>query len=274
MAKWTFLNNVIYKRTVKSWLVILFVWPAIPFFVVTLGFVVFSYFPWPLTFDVEAPVVSEQKDELIILIHGKDDSPDTWPTAFAKALETSVLTDKQQVATIDWYDYSTNLFRVANNARRIGHQLGEDLAEYSQLKKVHLIAHSAGAFMAYGYCETLKQLNPDVFVQTTYLDPLGPYSGFQWHYGTQHFGSCADVSDAYIDIHDNVPGSNVPVEHTHTFDVSALRLADKKYQGTAHMWPIHYYRTAVLSGQLPFWEPGEEVLGRYPRRKHTIFEGQ
>ncbi|MDC8829449.1 esterase/lipase family protein [Alteromonas gilva] len=274
MAQWKFLNNVVCKRTVQSWLIILFVWPAIPFVVVTLGLLAFSYFPWPLTFDIDAPVVAGNKEELIILIHGKDDSPDTWPTAFAKELEKSVLTDTQQVVTVDWYEYSTNLFRSANNARRIGHQLAEVLLENKQLKKVHVIAHSAGSFMAYGYCEMLKEINPEVLVHTTYLDPLGPYSGFQWHYGTQNFGSCADISDAYIDINDNVPGSNVPVEHTHTFDVSALRGLDKTYQGTAHMWPVQYYRSAVISGQLPFWEPGEEVLERYPRRQQTVFEGQ
>ena len=124
--------------------------------------------------------------------------------------------------------------------------------------------------MAYGYCETLKDNNPDLFVQTTYLDPLGPYSGFQWDYGTENFGSCADVSDAYIDISDNVPGSNVPVEHTHTFDVSALRTLDENYQGTAHMWPIQYYRNAVMSGQLPYWAPGEDVIKQYPSKHSTI----
>lgn len=272
MAKWKFLNNVIYKRTVQSWLIILFVWPAIPFVVVTLGFFLFSYLPWPFTFDIDAPLVDENKDELIILIHGKDDHPDSWPSAFAKELEASVLTDKQQVVAVDWYKYSTNLFRSANNALRIGHQLGEVLAENKQLEKVHLIAHSAGAFLAYGYCETLKQYSPGLIVQTTYLDPLGPYSGFQWHYGTQNFGSCADISDAYIDIKDNVPGSNVPVEHSHTFDVTALRALDKTYQGTAHMWPVQYYRNAVISRQLPFWEPDKDVLERYPRHQETIYE--
>lgn len=274
MARYAFLDKVIFKRTIKFWLIVLFVWPALPFILVTLGFFIFSYFPWPVTFDIKTPVVSENKNELIVLIHGKDDTTDTWANEFARALEKTVLTDTQQVTTVDWHEYSTNLFRVANNAHRIGLQQGEALAEHSQLKKVHLIAHSAGAFMAYGYCEALKQIRPDLYIHATYLDPLGPYSGFQWHYGTQHFGSCADVSDAYIDVHDNVPGSNVPVENTHTFDVSALRLVDKQYKGTAHTWPIHYYQTAVLTGQLPFWKPTEEVLSRYPRRKQTTFEEQ
>lgn len=270
MAKRKCLNKVIYKRTVRSWLVILFVLPGIPFVVVTLGLMIFTYFPWPPTFDVEQPAVSSRTEELIILIHGKDDNPNTWPNAFAEDLAQKVLTDTQQVVTVNWYVYSTNLFRSANNARRIGHQLGESLADNKQLKKVHLIAHSAGSFMAYGFCETLKEISPDLFVQTTYLDPLGPYSGFQWDYGTEHFGSCADVSDAYIDISDNVPGSNVPVKNTHTFDVSALRILDKAYQGTAHMWPIQYYRNAVISGQLPFWGPGEDVIKQFPTKHQTI----
>ncbi|MEM0911693.1 MAG: hypothetical protein AAGJ37_11995 [Pseudomonadota bacterium] len=266
----SFFKKKVYGRTVKFWFIVLFILPGIPPLVATVGLVIFSYFPWPISFDVNTPQLRQHQDELILLVHGKDDSPATWSDSFALELQQQVLDHNQQVATVDWQKYSTNIFRCSNNGRRIGRQLGKALAMNKDLKRVHLVGHSAGSFVVYGLCESLRHENPDVLVHTTYLDPLGVYSGMNWHFGTRNFGRCADISDAYIDINDNVPGSNVPVENAHTFDVSALRINDDEYTGSAHMWPIEYYRRAVLSEQLPFWAPSKDVLRRYPPQQHTV----
>ena len=266
-----FFKRVVYGQTIKFWFIVLFILPGIPFVVVTIGLITFSYFPWPFTFDIEAPHVAENKEELILLIHGKDDNPSTWSDTFANQLQQSVLSDEQQVDTIDWHEYSTNIFRCSNNGRRLGRQIGKQLSEQKRIKKVHLIGHSAGSFVVYGICESLKEKAPDVFLHTTYLDPLGVYSGLDWHFGTRNFGICADISDAYIDVNDRVPGSNVPVENAHTFDVSALRLIDEKYTGSAHNWPIEFYQRSVLDKKLPYWEPNNDTLRLYPPAKSTVY---
>ena len=270
MANSSFLQKKVYNRTVKFWLFMLLVLPAVPPIGATVGLLIFSYFPWPVTFDVEAPQVARNKDELIVLVHGKGDTAKTWSLQFADELEQHVLDETQQVMSVDWSGYSDNLFRCSNNGRRLGLQLGEELAANTSLKKVHLIGHSAGAFVVYGMCESLKHYNPSLLVHTTYLDPLGVYSGFDWNYGPRNFGSCADISDAYIDVDDQVPGSNVPLQNAHTFDVTALKTAgDDAYKGSPHMWPVAYYRQAVVSNALPYWSPDDDTLRRYPRGEHT-----
>ncbi|GGW73727.1 alpha/beta fold hydrolase [Alteromonas halophila] len=253
----------------------LFVLPAVPPLGATFGLLAFSYFPWPITFDVEMPEIADSNSELIVLVHGKGDTASTWSLDFAKSLGNNVLGDTQQVFAMDWSDYSDNLFRCSNNGRRVGLQIGEALAASPSLKNVHLIGHSAGAFVVYGLCESLKQHNPSITVHATYLDPLGIYSGFDWNFGPRNFGSCADISDAYIDADDGVPGSNVPLAHAHTFNVTALKnTGNNAYQGNAHMWPVDYYRNAVMHDALPYWSPDEEVLRRFPRGEHTVLTEQ
>lgn len=264
------LHRKVYNRTIKFWLFVLLILPGIPPLGVTVGLLIFSYFPWPISFDVEVPDVASSKDELIVLVHGKGDSAETWSLPFAKDLEQRVISEHQQIYSVDWSDYSQNLFRCSNNGRRIGLQIGEVIAANQTLKKVHLIGHSAGAFVVYGMCESLKKHNPSLVVHSTYLDPLGIYSGVDWNYGPRNFGSCADISDAYIDIDDNVPGSNTPLEHAHTFDVTELKMSeDALYQGNAHRWPVEYYRSAAVHGNLPFWSADNDVMRQFPRGQVT-----
>ncbi len=271
MFRSTVLNKRLYNHTLKFWLLMLLVLPAIPPMGATVGLLIFSYFPWPVTFNVEVPEVASHKEELIVLVHGKDDTAASWALPFAKRLEQRVVSQTQQLYAVDWSGYSDNLFRCSNNGRRIGWQLGEALAQHDSLKRVHLIGHSAGAFVVFGLCESLKQHNSSLIVQATYLDPLGIYSGVDWNYGPRNFGSCADISDAYIDVDDGVPGSNVPLDHAHTFDVTALKAAGGEvYAGSAHRWPVDYYQGAVLRNALPYWSPGTDLLHRFPKGEHTV----
>ena len=151
------------------------------------------------------------------------------------------------------------MFRCTFNARRIGHDLGEKLSELENIKRLHLIGHSAGAFVVYAMCEAMKKRNEGIFIHTTYLDPVSIYGGIDWGYGTRNFGSCADISDAYIDHEDGVPGSDDPLMNPHTFDVTGLKKA-AGFTGSPHLWPIEYYRQAVQGETLPYWEPDQSVL--------------
>ena len=115
----------------------------------------------------------------------------------------------------------------------------------------------------------LKKLEKKVVVHTTFLDPVGIYGGVDWGYGTRNFGSCGDVSDAYIDHEDGVPGSNEPLVNPHTFDVTRLK-KQAGFAGSPHIWPIEYYRNAVLSGTLEFWQPDNETKVSHPPKNYTI----
>lgn len=209
-------------------------------------------------------------EEVIVLVHGKGNRASSWAGSFATELETSILNARQQAVTVEWGEYSNDLFRCTLNAQRIGRDLGEKLSKHRKIKRLHLIGHSAGSFVVYGMCEAMKELNNDVFIHTTYLDPVSIFGGIDWGYGTHNFGNCADISDAYIDHEDGVPGSDAPLKNPHTFDVTALKKS-AEFKGSPHLWPIYYYREAVLDRSLPYWEPAQADLLSYPPSQQTVF---
>ncbi len=259
------------KLTLKQWLILILVVPGIPFLLISLFIVIYSTMPWPTGETVTMQKVDSHTKELIVLVHGKGDNPSSWADSFAAELNLALLGDGQQALTINWSDYSNDLFRSTLNARRIGQDLGRKLAALKHLKRLHLIGHSAGSFVVYGICEAVKPYREDLFVHTTFLDPVGIYAGIDWGYGTRNFGSCADISDAYIDREDGVPGSNAPLDHPHTFDVTALR-KKSSFKELPHLWPIEYYRQQVVEQKLPYWEPKVEVLKMFPASKYTLME--
>lgn len=255
----------------KQWLWLLVGIPGGMFAGASLFIAGYSSLPWPTGEHVKMTTVSDGTEEVVVLVHGKGDSASSWADGFAAELEASILSPDQQAVTVEWGEYSNDLFRCTLNARRIGRTLGEKLSEHKKIKRLHLIGHSAGSFVVYGICEKIKELAADVFIQTTYLDPVSIYGGMDWGYGKRNFGNCADISDAYLDHEDGVPGSDEPLDHPHTFDVTALKKT-AGFTGLPHLWPISYYREAVLSKTLPYWRPEQAVLLKYPPQQNTSFE--
>lgn len=255
--------------SVRFWLWILVLLPGIPFVIGSIILLGYANIPLPLDGKVKIDPVNDNTEELIILVHGKGDSPASWANGFAHQLQKSILNDHQQVLTIDWGEYSTDLFRCTLNGRRIGRNLGRILSKNNRIKRYHLIGHSAGSFVVYGLCEAIKKENRVLQVQTTYLDPVSVYGGIDWGFGTRNFGSCGDISDAYIDHEDGVPGSNEPLKHPHTFDVTNLK-KEREYSGSPHLWPIEFYCQEVLKNELPFWRPDKHTQLRFPPQKSTI----
>lgn len=69
----------------------------------------------------------------------------------------------------------------ADNAAYIGYQFGSSLASVllsssPEIREVHLIAHSAGSWLAYNAALNLLRSDPYVVVQVTLLDPYIPES--------------------------------------------------------------------------------------------------
>ena len=259
------------KLSLKQWLVLVLIVPGIPFVIGSAFIIVYSTMPWPTGETVTMQKFAATTEELIVLVHGKGDHPSSWGNNFAAALNTRVLGNDQQAVTVNWSDYANDMFRSTLNARRIGHDLGSKLVKNKNLKRVHLIGHSAGSFVVYGICEAIKERNEDLFVHTTFLDPVGIYAGIDWGYGTRNFGSCGDISDAYIDRDDGVPGSNAPLDQPHTFDVTALK-TKTGFTGLPHLWPVEYYQQTVVDKRLEYWQPTNEVLREFPPRSNTVLK--
>jgi len=228
--------------------------PIISFMLVSLALIIFMH--WPRDYKGVGDFSFNPSVEYVsISAHGLKDSPNSW----GKKLQSAFIEGRhitldnkvsEQHVSLDWRPYSDNAFLCSVAGKKIGHELGKELSTLSQLKRLHLIGHSCGAFVVLGLCETIKKLKPSVNVQSTYLDPVSVYSGILWDYGINHFGRCANVSDAYIDTHDTVPGSNQALPYAYTFDVTQQRL-EQSINYTPHTWPTFFYINAVKKKQVP-----------------------
>ncbi|GAB4337196.1 MAG: hypothetical protein Kow0089_08250 [Desulfobulbaceae bacterium] len=253
-----------------QWMRLLVLLPGIPFLACSVLLLCYANVSLPVGEDVRMAEVLESTRELIVLVHGKGDTPSSWAEAFAEELRSSRLGPGQQVVTVDWGEYSHDLLRSTLNGRDIGHDLGKRIAAGSgALSRLHLVGHSAGSFVVYGICESVRRRKPGIHIHTTFLAPVTVYRGIDWKYGYRNFGTCADVSDAWIDREDRAIGASAPLRFPHSFDVTALRRASG-FNGTPHLWPVAFYRKAVLAGTVPLWEADDAFLAAFPPGHHTL----
>ncbi|GAC13247.1 hypothetical protein [Aliiglaciecola lipolytica] len=233
--------------------------PGIPFVLTTLGFAIYVY--WPRDFSSVTQFPLQPDLEYITLsAHGVKGSPEKWSDELQNTMATSPppqLSDiVQQNHSIDWRNFSNNVFLCSVAGKKIGIEIGKRLAKQSSVKAIHAIGHSCGAFVVFGICEGAKSVNHQVQVQTTYLDPVSVFSGIFWEYGIDNFGKCGDFSDTYIDTRDTVPGSNQILPHSQTLDVTSLQ-TEKDAGYSPHDWPTRYYIQAIENNKVPIYYKSE-----------------
>lgn len=261
----------------KHWLALLIVafavLPTAGFILVSSGLLVFTFWNDGAEKELQ-PVTSATTSHLTLIAHGVGDTPLSWAGPLSELLEAQEAgadggmredapADNVKIVALDWNKGASSTFRCSVNGKRTGEILGQQAAQHQALKTVHLIGHSCGAFVVYGFCTAAKEQRPNLQIQTTYLDPVSIYGALSWNYGLNHFGSCADFSDAYIDSEDNVPGSNVALPHAHTFDVTNVR----KLSGSdvpPHVWPTQYYQLLVAAKQDPQLRHSATAYEQYP----------
>lgn len=251
----------------KNKIIRLFIWlfvliPGIPFLLISVGITLYVY--WPRDFSSVSQFTVAQGTEYITLsAHGVMDSPASWSDELQQIMRASPQPQISQVAqqnqSIDWQAYSNNVFICSVAGKKIGIEIGKHLAAQPNLKGIHAIGHSCGAFVTLGICEGVKLINPKLIIQTTYLDPVSVYSGIFWDYGIEHFGTCSDFSDNYIDTRDTIPGSNQALPHLYTFDVTQQQTV-KDAQYPPHAWPPRYYLNAYKTNSAPVLYKAEPAL--------------
>jgi len=224
-----------------------------------------TYIFWPTNLG-EIPSLNfrQNAEHVVIISHGMRDDATTWSDKLKETL--SARNDNQQIVSLDWNPYAQSAFRCSVNGRRLGESLGKLLATSPNLRSLHLIAHSCGAFVSLGICEALRAHRSDVTVQSTFLDPVTVYGGAFWNFGINRFGGCADFSEAYIDTDDTVPGSNQLLPLTHTFDVTTARKR-AGFEGPPHVWPTVYYLRRAQDRTILDLRADPSVLTRYPRNE-------
>jgi hypothetical protein len=109
------------------------------------------------------------------------------------------------------------------------------------VEAVHLVGHSAGAYLLDPLCAALKERAArPVRVEMTFLDPIGFQGAFDWGWGARNYGACADYAEAFINTDDGVPGTNAPLARAFNVDVTdAGRRA--AFAASGHRWPVRYY---------------------------------
>lgn len=255
------ISRLVGSRGPAFWLFLFFVvLPGIPFVLGTLGVALYTWWPIPLD-RVEVPTMDANVEHIVLLAHGLEDSPASWSADVAHSFAS---TDPATgVVPLDWRPYSDDTFRCSVDGMRIGEQIGGQWSRLGALASIHLIGHSCGAFVVQGLCEAVAAARPEVQIQATFLDPVAIYGGFFWEYGIDRFGDCADFAEAYIDTGDGVPGSNVALPHTHTFDVTSARPAD--FDASPHVWPTAYYARLARRGRQPELRAQPDLGERHPR---------
>jgi len=253
------LNQQKLFRVLWYWLILV---PSIPFIFTSLGLLIYVY--WPRNFSsITQFSISDNVEYITLSAHGVNDSPASWSDELEELMSISPYPQLNNIRSlnksIDWQKYANNVFICSVAGKKIGTDIGKRLANQPSLKAVHAIGHSCGAFVTLGICEGIKSMNPEIIVQTTYLDPVSVYSGVFWDYGIENFGSCADFSDNYIDTRDTVPGSNQALSNTYTFDVTLKQTEDDALY-PPHAWPTHFYIKAYKDQQVPLLYKADLII--------------
>lgn len=237
-------------RLLWWWLIVI---PGIPFVLTTVGLYIYAF--WPRDFSsVSQFSIANNTEYITLSAHGVNDSPISWSDELQRLMRQAPYAQLNNINvqnhSVDWQNYANNVFLCSVAGKKIGIEIGKHLATQPNLKAIHAIGHSCGSFVALGICEGAKSINPQLIIQTTYLDPVAVYSGVFWDYGIEHFGTCANFSDTYIDTRDTVPGSNEALPNAYTFDVTHQQ-TEKDAQYPPHAWPTRYYINAYNTHSVP-----------------------
>ena len=222
---------------------------ALIFFVLLLSALVIAfeaYCRWPSDTRLDAPVAKTSTTELYLLFHGTNGSMDPYWLELAKILDESTRDSPHiQVENFIWSPWSDNQFRAASHGSSIGNDLGEKMAQWPSLEKIHLFASSAGSYLIEPFCNAIRSnRNDNIQIFMTFLDPIGIMGSWDYSYGYRNYGRCADYAEVYLNTDDPVPGTNAPAEFAYNIDVTEAS-GQTGFEAGGHVWPVQYYINLV-----------------------------
>ena len=232
-------------------------------------------------FSDNAGVAWDKIEDVTIVFHGAagpDQYTDELMTNLAKANHRRPPRSKSKSTyyqtMIDWSDLSSNILQASFNGQRLGRETASRLlARCPNLKTLHLIGISVGAFAADECCKSIKKSvhgvasesspntdnydendNNDVYIQLTLLDPFQQRGVLGTGYGNANFGGMADYARQYLNTDDPVPSTNAPLDKCVCYDITELRPEEI----FGHDWPVIYYARS-----------GSDNLGIVPVEERT-----
>lgn len=190
----------------------------------------------------EAQLPDASKDVWVLVVHGSGDGPERWAQPLIDVLSPRVKTPgRVQWVAYDWRDAAKDKLSAAERGQAEGAAIAEVL-KTRPLSHVHVIAHSAGAHVAFGLEQALTAVSPRPTLHLTLLDPfLGKGLDFEW--GKTRFGASADFVEQWLHLGDGVPGTETAIAAAHVFDVSKSASKPSVSGSEGHWWPTVAYRT-------------------------------
>lgn len=188
----------------------------------------------------EAQLPDSSKDVWVLVVHGSGDGPERWAQPLIDTLSARVKTPARvQWVAYDWHDAAKDKLSAAERGQAEGAAIAQVLVS-KQLSHVHVIAHSAGAHVAFGLEQALSKAHPRPTLHLTLLDPfLGKGLDFEW--GKARFGTGADFVEQWLNLGDGVPGTETAIAAAHVFDVSKSAGKPEVTGSQGHWWPTQAY---------------------------------
>lgn len=206
--------------------------------------------------------VPPETRELTLVFHGSGGSDEPDMQRIARAHRGG---EGTAAFAVNWSPASDNRLRAAANARVVGAELGEQVANLPQLQLLRLVGHSSGAYVLDALCESARAgaaESPRVI--GVYLDPFGIHGFADWSHGSRNHGQCADFALAIINTDDAAPATNTPLQQAYTVDITAAPDRPAAATTNLHYWPVTYYARVAASGRLAsaeHWTHGEAPRG-------------
>ncbi len=215
----------------------------------------------PDTFVIAPFEIAPNASHLVVYFHGSDGGDE--PLIAAMETRTrDLLGPAAQVINYRWSAGSDNRMRANSNALKFGETLGEQLAQQPQLKHLHLIIHSAGAFIPDALCERYRaQASTPAHIEVTYIDPFGIRGLLDWRFGARNHGRCADFASTLLNTDDGAPSTNYALASAYNIDVTDHpdRAA---FTRDYHYWPLQYFLDELDERALT---PAARNHANYPR---------
>jgi len=218
--------------------------------VIISAIVVQAYMYWPIDIPTQPIKPKPEADTLVVMFHGAGGPEKEWQNLVLRVSQAAEKNPAIQVENILWLPWSKDFFRAAVSGETIAKNIGEQIAVAKQIKTVHLIATSAGSYGLRSFCEVIRERRGEqVFVKMTYLDPVGVKGLVDFFYGQRNYGQCADDAEVFFNRDDYVPGSNAPLPHARSVDVTFVS-EKKDFVGDGHSWPVRYYAEYIVANAL------------------------
>lgn len=194
-----------------------------------------------------AQLPDSSKAVWVLVVHGSGDGPERWAQPLIDTLSPRVKTpERVQWVAWDWRDAAKDKLSAAERGQAEGAAIAEAL-KTKPLVHLHVIAHSAGAHVAFGIEQALSTWNNPALpgegrptLHLTLLDPfLGKGLDFEW--GKARFGTSADFVEQWLNLGDGVPGTETAIDSAHVFDVSKSASKPTVTGSQGHWWPTQAY---------------------------------